>query len=99
MQIGVLIGVNLIIGFSVGGIDNAAHIGGLLAGCWLGLTMVPRGAATLASYWTTDAVTSGASAARGRSPVSARTAGIVGLGALTVAICAGLAIGPLRWGL
>ncbi len=24
-------------------IDNAAHIGGLLAGCWLGLTMVPRG--------------------------------------------------------
>ena len=47
MQIGVLIAVNLIIGFTSSDIDNAAHIGGLLAGCWLGLTMVPRDAATL----------------------------------------------------
>jgi len=98
MQIGVLIGINLVIGFSVANIDNAAHIGGLIAGCWLGLTMVPRGAATLASYWSTDSATGG-SAVRRRSPVSARTAAILGLGAVALAICAGLAIGPLRWGL
>ncbi len=99
MQIGVLIGVNLIIGFSVTSIDNAAHIGGLLAGCWLALTMVPRGAATLASYWSTSAVSGGVASVKGRSPVSARTAGVLGLGALAVVIAVGLAMGPLRWGL
>jgi len=100
MQIGVLIGINLIIGFTSGqNIDNAAHIGGLLAGCWLGLTMVPRGAATLASYWSTDTVAGGVTTVRGRAPVSARSAAVLGLVALTVVICAGLAIGPLRWGL
>ena len=39
MQIGMLIVINLVIGFGIGGvasIDNAAHIGGLLAGAWLG---------------------------------------------------------------
>src|SRR5688572_5919371 len=51
MQIGALIAINLVIGFTIPGIDNAAHIGGLLAGAWLGFVLVPRGAA-LSSYWT-----------------------------------------------
>jgi membrane associated rhomboid family serine protease len=54
MQIGVLIVINLVIGFGIGGvasIDNAAHIGGLLAGAWLGLVVAPRGAQTLRSLW------------------------------------------------
>jgi rhomboid protease GluP len=51
MQIGALILINLLIGFSPGlRIDNAAHIGGLVTGCWLGWVMVPRGA-TLRSFW------------------------------------------------
>ena len=50
-QIGILIVLNLVIGFSVGGIDNAAHIGGLLSGAWLGVVIAPRGVATLASFW------------------------------------------------
>lgn len=54
-QIAVLIVINLAIGFGVaglgGGIDNAAHVGGLVAGAWLGLTVVPRGTATLRSMW------------------------------------------------
>lgn len=50
-QIIVLIAVNLLIGFSARGIDNAAHIGGLLAGCWLGFAVVPRDAVTLAGLW------------------------------------------------
>ncbi len=99
MQIGVLIGLNLVIGFSVATIDNAAHIGGLLAGCWLGLMMVPRDATTLGSFWATGATTDGAAAVRGRSPVSARTSALLGLAALALVICAGLVIGPLRWGL
>jgi membrane associated rhomboid family serine protease len=50
MQIGMLIGINLFIGFSVEGIDNAAHIGGLLAGAVLGFLLVPQGA-LLGSFW------------------------------------------------
>ena len=45
-QIGALIVLNLVIGFGLAGggvgIDNWAHIGGLLAGCWLGLAVAPR---------------------------------------------------------
>lgn len=95
-QIGVLIGVNLIIGFSVSSIDNAAHIGGLLAGCWLGLVMVPRGAATLGSFWSTDAVAGGSAAIQGRSRISARAGAVIGLAVLAAVIVAGIAIGPLR---
>ena len=53
-QIGVLIVINLLIGFGIGSfaaIDNAAHVGGLLVGGWLGLLIAPGGAATLASLW------------------------------------------------
>lgn len=55
-QIVVLIVINLAIGFGVGGflgggIDNAAHVGGLIAGAWLGLTIAPRGLATLSSFF------------------------------------------------
>jgi membrane associated rhomboid family serine protease len=53
-QIGMLIVVNLVIGFGIGSIasiDNAAHVGGLLAGAWLGFLIVPRGTATLRSLW------------------------------------------------
>lgn len=46
-----LIAINLVIGFSARGIDNAAHIGGLLAGCWLGFAVVPKDAVTLARFW------------------------------------------------
>ena len=49
-QIGMLIVINLFLGFSIPNIDNAAHIGGLLAGAWLGFILVPRGA-TLSSFW------------------------------------------------
>ena len=49
-QIGMLIVINLIFGFVLAGtIDNAAHIGGLLCGAWLGLVVAPRSAAALTS--------------------------------------------------
>jgi len=45
-QVGALIVLNLILGFGLMGagfgIDNAAHVGGLLAGAWLGLLIAPR---------------------------------------------------------
>lgn len=50
-QIGVLVVINLVLGFglnTVGGdFDNAAHVGGLLGGIWLGLLIRPAGIAEL----------------------------------------------------
>src|SRR5204863_111756 len=44
--------LNLAIGFASGGtIDNSAHIGGLLAGMWLGLVVPPGKVPTLRSAW------------------------------------------------
>lgn len=50
-QVGALIAINLVIGFVIPGIDNAAHIGGLLAGIWLGFLIVPGRVPTLRSLW------------------------------------------------
>ncbi|CAN5604713.1 hypothetical protein BH20CHL6_BH20CHL6_12920 [soil metagenome] len=54
-QIGVLIVFNLVLGFGIAGfggrIDNSAHVGGLIAGAWLGLVLRPRGAPTLSDLW------------------------------------------------
>lgn len=51
-QIGFLIVINLAFGFASGGqIDNFAHLGGLIAGMWLGALIVPAGVPTLSSLW------------------------------------------------
>ncbi len=54
-QIGGLIVLNLLLGFGLAGIgagiDNAAHVGGLVAGLWLGVVMVPGRVPTLSSLW------------------------------------------------
>jgi membrane associated rhomboid family serine protease len=50
-QIGMLILLNLAFGAIVPGIDNAAHIGGLVAGLWLGAIVPPTRVQSLASLW------------------------------------------------
>jgi rhomboid protease GluP len=51
-QIGMIIAINLAFGlFSGGQIDNAAHIGGLLGGLWLGAVLPPTRVQTLSSLW------------------------------------------------
>ena len=52
-QVGTLIIFNLVYGFTLGAgsIDIFAHVGGLLAGAWLGAVLVPRGVPAKASGW------------------------------------------------
>jgi membrane associated rhomboid family serine protease len=85
-QIGILIVLNLVIGFGIGGfaaIDNAAHVGGLLVGAWLGFLIAPRGAATLASMWQRRPATDGQLETNRLVPLL-RVLGVVALGAVLV---------------
>ncbi len=50
-QLGMLIVINIAFGLAVRGIDNAAHLGGLAAGLWLGAVLPPTRVETLASLW------------------------------------------------
>jgi membrane associated rhomboid family serine protease len=50
-QLGGLLAINLLFGILVPGIDNFAHIGGLIAGAWLGLLVAPTNVPTLRSLW------------------------------------------------
>ncbi len=50
-QLGILILINIAFGFASTGIDNAAHIGGLFAGLWLGFMIPPTRVQTMASLW------------------------------------------------
>jgi membrane associated rhomboid family serine protease len=50
-QVGGLIAINLIFGFVVPGIDNLAHIGGLLTGAWIGFLFPPTRVQMLRSMW------------------------------------------------
>ena len=95
-QIGVLIGFNLILGFGLAGagvpIDNAAHLGGLVAGGWLGLVLRPRSGATLSAGWSGIGTTPVDSSGQRRDGANLLLRGAA-LAALVVVIVAGLWIG------
>jgi len=88
-QIGGLIVVNLALGlFVLGNIDNAAHIGGLIAGCFLGLVMIPSGP-TLASFWT------GIGSSRMQA-LLARVGWLVGATAVVAVVAVCVTLAPIR---
>jgi len=90
-QIGMLILINLVFGFASGGsIDNAAHIGGLVAGLWLGALILPTGVPTLSSFWTRPS--SGPTPSRGQ-PGGPAFMSVLGIGVVAIVVAAGLAIG------
>jgi hypothetical protein len=90
-QVGFLIVLNLVLGFSgIFNVDNSAHIGGLLAGVWLALIIPPTQVQTLASGW--QGVRS---AARGRAQVLGLRA--FGVAALVAVIVVGVMVGTSQW--
>ncbi len=105
-QIGVLVVINLVFGFGVGAIanmsiDNAAHVGGLLGGLWLGFVLPPI-RSTLASYWQQPAQPGGASGMAGpSSAIASVDRRLVTLGrggavaAVVVVVVAAVLLGPL----
>jgi membrane associated rhomboid family serine protease len=90
-QIGMLIVLNLAFGFASGGaIDNAAHLGGLVAGLWLGALILPTGVPTLSSLWHRPASpTPGPARPLGATPYMA----VVAIGVVAVVVALGVAIG------
>ena len=91
-QVGGLILINLLFGFGLGGgsIDNAAHVGGLLGGLWLGYVIEPAGGPTMASMWQRPDGTTGR-----RS--NAALIQVLGVGALAVAVVAGIVAGDASY--
>jgi membrane associated rhomboid family serine protease len=87
-QLGMLIVLNILFGLAVPGIDNAAHLGGLVTGLWLGATIPPTHVETMGSYWQQAKGAVGAHVAR--VPVAVP---ILAIGAVVVVVVAGLMFG------
>jgi membrane associated rhomboid family serine protease len=87
-QLGMLIVINLLFGFAVPGIDNAAHLGGLAAGLWLGAVIPPTRVQTLASLWQRGGEAGAAHMAK-VPPFAA----VIALGVVVIVVVAGLLVG------
>jgi membrane associated rhomboid family serine protease len=87
-QLGFFVVVNLLFGFAAAGsIDNAAHIGGLVSGLWLGFVVPPGRVPTLRTAWQNPR----AGGASQRSPLII-VAGVIALiGVVALALGADLA--------
>jgi membrane associated rhomboid family serine protease len=97
-QIGTLIVLNLVFGFASPGIDNAAHIGGLLAGLWLGFVLVPGNVRTVRDLWQMPAPTRSGAVAVETDRRLGRLVRLMAVVVLLLAIGAGLtfATGRIR---
>jgi membrane associated rhomboid family serine protease len=91
-QLFMLVLINIVIGFASGGaIDNAAHLGGLAAGLWLGALVPPTGVPTMSSIWqrTSDPkAPPGAGIAKAPGYIV-----LLALAVVAVVVVAGLAVG------
>jgi Rhomboid family len=87
--------INLIFGVVVPGIDNMAHIGGLVTGAWLGVLFAPVRVQTMRSMWTRPSATGAPVPVFGNE--GTRAIRIGGLLALGLAFLALWALGVSAW--
>jgi membrane associated rhomboid family serine protease len=100
-QVGILIAINLVFDIvyngSGGNIDIAAHVGGLLAGLWLGFVLVPGNVRTVRDLWQVPAGDAGSTAGDGAADRRLLFLfRLLAIAALVTAILAGLVIGSDR---
>jgi membrane associated rhomboid family serine protease len=90
-QLGFLVIVNILFGLAIPNIDNAAHIGGLVTGLWIGTLWPPTRVETISSFWqrSREAV-----ARRARVPVFVPILVVV---VVLVAVGVGLLLGAPRF--
>src|SRR3954453_10715591 len=89
-QLMFLVIINIVFGFASGGqIDNAAHLGGLTAGLWLGALIPPTGVPTMSSLWHKPGEPR---AAVGRATPPGYVF-VLGIAVVGVAVAAGVAVG------
>lgn len=93
-QLGMILVINLVFGLLVPNIDNLAHIGGLVAGAWVGILFAPTRVPTLRTLWQLPGVTPGTPATATTGLVVAR---IVGMAALLGAMLLLYGIGTAAW--
>jgi membrane associated rhomboid family serine protease len=94
-QLGGLLVINLIFGIVVPNIDNMAHIGGLIAGAWIGFLFAPTRVQTLRSMWLRPGVTGELQPAFGRE--GSRVIRVFGVVALLGYYLVLYAIGVSAW--
>jgi rhomboid protease GluP len=87
-QLGGLILINILFGFAIPGIDNAAHLGGLATGLWLGALLAPTNVKTVTAGWQRAR-----DSALGRLASVPWALSIVALGVVVLAVVAGLIVG------
>jgi len=87
-QLGMLILINLVFGFAVPGIDNAAHLGGLFAGLWIGALIPPTRVQTMASIWQRSGDAGAAHLAKVPLFVP-----VIAIGVVAVVVAVGLMVG------
>ena len=87
-QLGGLIVINILFGFAIPGIDNAAHLGGLATGLWLGALLPPTRVQTQVAVWQRAGDT-----ALGRLASVPWALPVVALGVVVIVVVAGLLIG------
>lgn len=86
-QLGGLLVINLLFGAVVPGIDNMAHIGGLVTGLWIGFLFAPTRVQTMRSLWMRPSVTGGFEPVLGAQGSRVlRVAGLLLLAAVYVAL-------------
>ncbi|HYO42125.1 MAG TPA: rhomboid family intramembrane serine protease [Candidatus Limnocylindrales bacterium] len=92
-----LVILNLILGFAIGGIDNWAHIGGLVTGLWLGFLLAPRNVPTMRSMWMRPGSTPGTTVPA-LGPAVTSVVRVAGLGVLVGLFAMLWILGVAAWG-